>query len=62
IYQNGHSVTILFVGDTPPPLKLANMPIYHIGGETTWQAFVDAYSKTADEHAGVLQGSPGFHL
>ncbi|HEV2661092.1 MAG TPA: DUF58 domain-containing protein, partial [Ktedonobacteraceae bacterium] len=62
IYQNGHSVTILFVGDTPPPLKLANMPIYHIGGETTWQAFVEAYSKTADEQASGLQGSPGFHL
>src|SRR5450755_272442 len=62
IYQNGHSVTVLFVGDNPPPLKLASIPIYHIGGETTWQAFVEAYSKTTDEQAGMFQSSPGFHL
>ncbi len=62
IYQNGHSVTILFVGDNPPPLKLARIPIYHLGGETTWQALVDAYSKTSDVQESKLQTNPGFHL
>jgi hypothetical protein len=62
VYQNGHSVTILFVGDTPPPLKLAHIPIYHLGGETTWQAFVDAYGKGDKKQEGILQSSPGFHL
>ncbi len=62
IYRNGHSVTILFVSDSPPPIKLAGIPIYHLGGETTWQAFVDAYSRTSDDQEDELQGSPGFHL
>ena len=62
VSQSGHSVTILFIGDTPPPIKLASIPIYHFGGETTWQAFVDAYGRPSDEHEDVVQSEPGFHL
>src|SRR5262249_11188018 len=42
--QSGHSVAILFVGDTPAPLKLAGLPVYHIGGETTWKELVASHS------------------
>lgn len=36
----GHSVTILFVGDTPISKHLAGISVYHIGGEATWKQFM----------------------
>lgn len=39
----GHSVTILFVGDTPIAKHLAGITVYHIGGEDTWKQFMQSY-------------------
>jgi len=36
----GHSVTILFVGDTPISKHLAGIEVYHIGGEATGKQFM----------------------
>ncbi len=62
----GHSVTILFVGDTPISKHLAGISVYHIGGEATWKQFMaDAEDTTnriptdngtrEDQIAGALQ-------
>jgi hypothetical protein len=66
--QSGHSICILFVGDTPPLLKLSHVTLYHIGGEETWKEFMNAYSATSaarevDVQANRVQNAtPGLHL
>lgn len=67
IRQSGHPVAILFANDTPPPLQLANIVTYHLGGGTAWKEIVNAYVKTDDEEGiqqtqSTLLPSPGFHL
>jgi uncharacterized protein (DUF58 family) len=41
--QSGHTVAILFIGDTPAP-KLPTIPVYHIGGEDTWKQLLAQYA------------------
>src|SRR5450432_1753998 len=60
IRQSGHSVTILFASDTPPPLKLGTITTYHLGGETTWKELLSAYTKKSDQV--TLPYKPGFRL
>lgn len=43
IQQSGHAVTILFVGDTPPPTRLAGLTVYHLGGKDTWKDLEASY-------------------
>ncbi len=57
VRQAGHAVSILFVGDSPLPIKIAGVTVYHIGGEDTWNKFVTAYST---EH--VVASLPELHL
>ncbi len=59
--RGGHSVAILFVGDTPPPVKLAGTMVYHLGGEATWQALVAA-NKKSEENTHVVGTGSSFHL
>src|SRR5262249_26090045 len=42
--QRGHAVALLFIGDNPPPLKLAGITVYHLGGEETWKRLVAEYT------------------
>ncbi|HCI80504.1 MAG TPA: hypothetical protein DHW02_12530 [Ktedonobacter sp.] len=62
--QRGHVVSILFVGDAPPPLRLSGVTVYHIGGEETWKQFMSAYGGTvvSDENARVVVEAPALHL
>ena len=60
IRQSGHSVTILFSADTPPPLRLGTITTYHLGGETTWKELLNAYTKEDDQT--TLPYKPGFRL
>ncbi len=67
IRQSGHPVSILFVADAPPALKLGSIPIYHLGGGSTWNEIVSAHVKADDEDTNqqrqsVLPAAPGFHL
>jgi uncharacterized protein (DUF58 family) len=62
VRQSGHAVSILFVGNTPPPVKLAGVSIYHIGGEETWEELQDAYSNTSDTATRVKSSAPGFQF
>jgi uncharacterized protein (DUF58 family) len=60
--QSGHSVAILFVGDNPPPFRLAGLPIYHLGGETAWKELVAAHSGRTEATAHEIEAIPGLRL
>ncbi len=55
--QDGHAVSILFVGDAPPPVKLAGTTIYHLGGEAAWNELKASHIDL--EESGT---ATGFHL
>jgi uncharacterized protein (DUF58 family) len=60
IQQSGHAVTVLFVGDTPPPARLAGLTVYHLGGKETWKnleinySSPDSSAKEAEMHLDVI--------
>ena len=60
--RRGHAVTILFIGDTPAPVKLAGITIYHLGGEETWRELEVAYSGRAHETSKEIESVPAFRL
>ena len=47
--QAGHAVAILYAGESPNPVRLAGLTIYHIGGSETWQKLREQYSIIDDE-------------
>jgi uncharacterized protein (DUF58 family) len=49
VRRSGHAVTILFIGDTPAPVRLAGITIYPLGGEETWRELEAAYSGRSEE-------------
>jgi len=53
--RGGHTVSILFVGDAPPPIKIAGVTVYHIGGEETWRQLVAAHTGAARDGLTGLQ-------
>ncbi len=53
--RRGYAVSILFVGNTPPPMRLAGIALHHLGGEKTWQELQAAYLKERES-------VPGFQL
>lgn len=59
VRREGHAVSILFVGDSPLPIKIAGVTIYHIGGEDTWKQFVAAYSSGTGH---IVENLPEMHL
>jgi uncharacterized protein (DUF58 family) len=60
--QNGHPVTILFVGDTLSPVRLSGITVYHIGGEATWAALKSGQSSVSDQSARTTPVATGFAL
>ncbi len=59
IRQGSHAVSILFVGDSPLPIKIAGVTVYHIGGEEVWNRFATAYSTGMEQSATNL---PVLHM
>jgi uncharacterized protein (DUF58 family) len=57
--QAGHAVAILFIGDTPPPISLGGITVYHLGGEQTWTRLTASYR--ADD-VPTLEGLSSFSL
>ncbi len=53
--QHGHTVAILFIGDSPVQMRLTGIAIYHIGGEETWKKLL-AGARAQDTTA--TQGGP----
>jgi uncharacterized protein (DUF58 family) len=51
VRRSGHAVTILFIGDTAAPNRLAGITIYPLGGEEIWRGLEAAYSGRSDETA-----------
>jgi len=62
VKQSGHAVSILFVGDSPLPMKLAGLTVYHIGGESTWKLLESVYSNTPGQASRFDLSSPAFRL
>jgi uncharacterized protein (DUF58 family) len=60
--QSGHSVAILFVGDTPPPFKLGGLSVYYIGGEAVWKEFGAAHQNQMEGVASELETVGGLQL
>lgn len=60
--QAGHAVSILYVGDSPNPMRLAGLTIYSIGGTETWQKLVAEYSILDDSVAKNTQGNDSKQL
>ena len=63
IKQSGHAVTILFVGDTPSPSRLAGLTVYHLGGREAWKNLEEVYSGASQSSAQQEYALPaGFPL
>lgn len=60
--RSGHPVTILFIGDTPSPVRLSGITVYHIGGEETWKAMSAQQNVTVDNSAQAQSSPVGFAL
>jgi uncharacterized protein (DUF58 family) len=68
VKQSGHSVAIVYVGDSPLPATLAGVTVYHIGGEETWRELQANYNKAEtgstpeNETPGLQSASASFSL
>ncbi|HEX4205832.1 MAG TPA: DUF58 domain-containing protein [Ktedonobacteraceae bacterium] len=63
--RNGHTVAVLFVGDTPPSITLAGIALYYLGGEETWEKLLAEYGGEAhkkEEAMATSAGDAGFRL
>jgi uncharacterized protein (DUF58 family) len=50
--QRGYAVTILFIGNTPPPMRLGGIALFHLGGEERWQTLQASYLKEGESTSG----------
>jgi hypothetical protein len=50
--RNGYAVTLLFIGNTPPPARLAGIALYHLGGEDVWRELQASYLKEPETVTG----------
>ncbi len=57
VRQSGHAITVLYVGDTPLPNRLAGATVYHIGGEETWKELLAANLSQEDHQAPASDSS-----
>ncbi len=62
VRQSGHAVTILYVGPTPLPTRLAGATVYHIGGEDTWKEMMAPYTQAPTESSSPMRSPSGFQL
>jgi uncharacterized protein (DUF58 family) len=57
--RGGHSVAVLYVGDKTSPFRLADVTVYHLGGEATWKDLLARYGRAS---SGVQEAGAGLHL
>lgn len=62
VRQGGHAISILFVGDSPLPIRIAGVTVYHIGGEETWRQFESAYNSSHDDAKQEIKNIPSLQL
>ncbi len=53
--HSGHSVAILFTGDSDIPVRLADVTVYRLGGEAAWKNLLASYSKDGEQGSASLQ-------
>ncbi len=61
VRQSGHALSILYVGDTPLPNRLAGATVYHIGGVDTWKEMLAASTQSPTESS-PLRSPSGFQF
>ncbi len=62
VRQGGHAISILFVGDSPLPIKVAGVTVYSIGGEETWRRFEATYGSSSEDDIQKKELAPTFAL
>jgi uncharacterized protein (DUF58 family) len=65
--QAGHAVTILLVSDQPLVVRLAGIPVHHLGGAETWEKISACYNQSEGEKQPAPETHkevevPAFHL
>ncbi len=53
--RSGHAVTILHVGDSPLPMTLGGVALYHIGGEETWKDLLANNSRVGTSSSQIVE-------
>ncbi|GCE26071.1 hypothetical protein KDA_15550 [Dictyobacter alpinus] len=41
--RSGHAISLLLVGDNPPPTRLAGITVHYLGGEKVWEKLQTTY-------------------
>jgi uncharacterized protein (DUF58 family) len=54
--RGGHSVAVLFIGDRPSPFRLADVTVYHLGGESAWKDLLERYGRTSTPTPDIAAG------
>lgn len=47
--RSGHAVSLIMIGDNPPPTRISGITVYYVGGEETWDRLQTAYETSANE-------------
>lgn len=62
LQRNGHAVSLLLVGDNPPPTRIGGLPVYYLGGEETWNNLQVTYGNVQPEKEEIQTEVAGFNL
>jgi uncharacterized protein (DUF58 family) len=60
--RSGHAVTLLLIGDNPPPTRISGITVYYLGGEETWDTLQTTYGHVDTEKQGEKAHIEGFQL
>jgi hypothetical protein len=60
--RSGHAVTLLLVGNNPPPTRIAGITVYYLGGEETWDTLQTTYGHVDTEKQEGESHIEGFQL
>ncbi|GHO86842.1 DUF58 domain-containing protein [Dictyobacter formicarum] len=60
--RSGHAVSLLLVGDNPPPTRIAGFPVYYLGGEETWDNLQVTYGNVQPEKDEIQTEIAGLNL
>ncbi|GLV57735.1 hypothetical protein KDH_45710 [Dictyobacter sp. S3.2.2.5] len=60
--RSGHAVSLLLVGDNPPPSRIAGFPVYYLGGEEIWNNLQVTYGNVQPDNEDMPTEAAGFNL
>ena len=62
IRSSGHAVSLILIGDNPPPTRISGITVYYVGGEKTWDTLQTTYGHVDAEKQGDDAFGEGFQL